>query len=83
MVRSCVSCQAMVDFAFHAGGGGSMIIDRKSAGDPKGNLAVWRKPDGTLWYRVLRKGEEPRPGEKRGLPHWATCTRPEAHRKRR
>jgi hypothetical protein len=73
------SCAKPIDLAVVMPGGMSrMPVD--PAPDPAGNLAVWLDGD-LLCCRVLRKGEEPGPGEKRGMPHWATCTNPERWRR--
>ena len=44
-------------------------IDRGSAGDPDGMLAVWQLADGTLACRRLMPGEHPGDGEWRGREH--------------
>jgi hypothetical protein len=70
------SCQAEIDWAQsvpEAGVAPSLMpVDRASADDPSGNLAVWREGR-TLRFRVLAKGEGPRPGEHRGISHYASC----------
>jgi len=78
MTTRCRSagCQAEIDWAMSVARPGAqpskMPVDRASADDPAGNLAVWRD-GGTLRFRVLGKGEEPGPGEHRGISHYATC----------
>lgn len=54
--------------------------------NPAGNL-VWRQADygtGRLEWRMhaIGKGEHVDPGERRFMPHWKTCTSPEAFRRR-
>jgi hypothetical protein len=44
-------------------------VDRGSAGDPAGLIAVWILPDSTLAARRLAAGEQPGPGEWRGREH--------------
>ena len=68
-------------------------IDHGSVDDPKGNIAVWRgQPLATndgipgpalLYARYLKKGEEPKPGEHRGISHFATCAQADQWRSRR
>lgn len=77
----CRSCQAQVDWA-KTPDGKSMPLDRASAGHPDGNLAVQRLPDGTLAVRPLVLGEEPQPGETRGISHFASCRDAAGWRKR-
>lgn len=48
-------------------------IDHATVGDPKGNLATWRDEHGVLRYHYLKKGEEPGPGQKRAVSHYASC----------
>ena len=71
-MAECRSCQITVDWATLPDGK-TIPIDRSSAGDPTGNLAVRRTDTGTLEVRYLKGGEEPEPGEKRGISHFATC----------
>ena len=78
---ACRSCHAEIDWA-GLEGGGPIPIDRASAGDPKGNLAIRRIEHGTLRARYLRKGEQPQAGEVRGISHFATCPDAPAWRKR-
>lgn len=67
------SCGARIDWATSVPADGEqparMPVDHWSAGDPAGNLAVWRDGGGRLRFRALRRGEEPGPGEKRGVCH--------------
>lgn len=51
--------------------------------DPAGNLAVYRDALGVLRSRVLGDGEQPEPWEKRAMPHHATCTHADEHRRGR
>jgi hypothetical protein len=50
--------------------------------DPAGNVAVVTDGTGTMRGRVLGKGQHALPGETTYCPHFATCTHPEAHRRR-
>jgi hypothetical protein len=59
--------------------GRPMPVERGSANAPDGTLAVWQI-GGRLYCRVLRTGEEPRPGEWRGRAHWGRCADEGAHR---
>jgi len=59
-------------------GADEIDIDRGSAGDPGGELAVQLLADGTLAVRRLAPGEETRPGEWRGREH--TCPQEETAR---
>lgn len=77
----CRSCQAEVDWA-RTPDGKTMPLDRASAGSLDGNLAVRRLEDGTLAARPLVLGEEPGPGEKRGISHFASCQDAAKWRKR-
>jgi len=76
-------CTADIDWAISpepnpaTGRRSRMPVDHDSAGNPTGNLAVWRNRDtGTLHFRVLRKDEELARGEIRGMSHYATCADP-------
>lgn len=61
----------------------TMPVNHDSWDDPKGNIVAWRgEPlllgDGTpgpavTYFRYLKKGEEPKDGEHRGISHFATC----------
>jgi hypothetical protein len=44
-------------------------VERGTAGDPAGRLAVRQLAGGFLAYRDLADGEEPREGEWRGTEH--------------
>ena len=57
-------------------------VNQDSAGDPKGKLAVRRDESGVLRFRYLKKDEEPGPGEKRGITHFATCEQSASWRSR-
>ncbi len=88
MAEPRLCCGIWIDFACLDGHDGDspprppMPVERRSAGQPGGNLAIRRDPGGVLRYRVLRAGEEPGPGEKRGVSHFATCRDAAAWRKR-
>lgn len=65
-------------------------VNRDSADDPKGTLEVWRQsvipsstgqPATVLYFRYLRKGEQPPPGRHRGVSHFATCGQAAQHRR--
>lgn len=47
--------------------------------DERGNVAVRRDHLGSLYCRVVSRAEPLRPGERRAVPHFATCAarRPE------
>jgi hypothetical protein len=75
----CESCQAPIMFGWTRGRK-RMPLD--AAPDPAGNVAAYRDGRQALVARVLKKGEEPLGYERRYMPHFATCTSPEAHRKR-
>lgn len=51
--------------------------------DEAGNVAVRVDGTGTRIGRVLGKGQKALPGEVLYTPHFATCKRPNAHRRRR
>ena len=70
-------CGAQIAWARTVPGGKPMPVNRGSANDPAGNLAVW-KQDGKLWCRVLKAGEDPAEGQFRGVCHWATCVKARA-----
>ena len=84
-MNECRSCGHPVDWAYslpdEQGVEKTNPINHDSADDPKGNLAVWRDPDGVLRYRYLRKGDEPQRGEHRGISHFATCKQSATWRK--
>jgi hypothetical protein len=48
-------------------------VERGSAGNPAGTLAVRKLADGTLSARPLSAGAEPDPGEWRAVDHDARC----------
>lgn len=57
--------------------GKRMPVDAKPNDD--GNVAAMRDASGNWYGHVLRAGETPTPGERRYMPHFATC---EAHKAR-
>lgn len=73
MTEPCRSCHAPIDWAQPPPGspGKPHPVNHDSAGN--GNLEIWRDPDSTLRYRVLRQDEQPAPGHHRGTSHFATC----------
>ena len=81
-MAECRSCLIKIDWA-QLPDGKPVPVDRSSAGDPSGNLAVRRTGAGTLLARVLKQGEQPEPGEVRGISHFATCPQAAEHRKER
>lgn len=81
MSATCSSCQKEIDWA-RTEAGRMTPVDRDSAGQPGGNLGVWRE-DGELRCRVLTADKPLREGEKLGLAHWASCPRAKAHRTNR
>jgi hypothetical protein len=78
-MAECGSCHYEIDWAYSdkppvpGKRPGRVPVNHDSAGDPKGNLEVWRDGQGVLRYRYLRKGEEPAKGRHRGVTHYATC----------
>lgn len=57
-------------------------IPRNGDGSDARNVAAYQDPTGRWLARVLKRGEEPLGYERRFMPHFATCTTPEAHRRR-
>jgi hypothetical protein len=80
-VAECRSCYSKIDWAQLPDGKG-IPVDRSSAGDPNGNLAVRRTRAGNLRARVLKSTEQPQPGEIRGVSHFATCPQAQQWRSR-
>ena len=79
-MASCDSCHAEIDWALLPSGK-RIPLDRATAGDPKGNLAVKRLDDGSLHARYLKNGDQPGASEVRGISHFATCEFADQHRK--
>ena len=73
-------CLAEIAWATTVPGGKAMPVNSGSAGDQAGTLAVWRA-NGQLLCRVLGQGEEPGPGEYRGVAHWSTCPAAKSHKR--
>jgi hypothetical protein len=79
LAEQCDSCSELIDWAVSAKPPEPgerpkrNPINHASADDPKGNLEVWRDPNGVLVYRYLKKGEQPEHGHHRGVSHYATC----------
>lgn len=71
-MSECKACQAVIDWALTPRGA-HMPVDRDSAGQPGGDLAVWRDELGNLRCRALQDGEELRSRERQGQSHWSTC----------
>lgn len=90
MAEECGSCHEEIDWATgtepnpKTGKFPRQPVNHDSAGDPKGNLAVWRDPrTRALHFRYLTRAEpDLRPGEKRGISHYATCPDAESYRRR-
>jgi hypothetical protein len=68
-------CGALIDWALPDGRQSpAHPVDHASAGQPAGNLEVWRDGGrGQLRYRVMKASEEPAQGRHRGMSHFATC----------
>jgi hypothetical protein len=77
---ACSSCGAPVIFVpVHKQAGGISIMPLNATPDPSGNVIVG--PSGMARAgRIRRKDEQPAPHEEVYLPHFATCTKPGAHR---
>lgn len=70
----CGKCHAPLIFAITPAGK-HMPLDKQRDLSGTSRHAVMRDTDLRLRVRVLRDGEEPRPGvEHRHMPHHATCT---------
>jgi len=80
-VANCGSCGTVIDWALLPTGK-RIPVDRASAGDPNGNLAV-KRDGGKLHARYLKAGQQPEGGEKRGISHFATCPQADQHRRSR
>lgn len=80
-MAECRSCRIEIDWA-QLPDGKPIPVDRASAGDPSGNLAVHRTTAGTLKARYLKSGEQLQPGEVRGISHFASCPQAAAWRQR-
>jgi len=80
-MASCKSCFIKIDWA--TVDGKTVPLDHASAGSPEGNIAVRRMPGGTLKGRYLKRGEQPEPGEVRGISHYATCPQAAEWRERK
>jgi hypothetical protein len=81
---ACESCQAEIIFALISNQAGRKPswMPLNPDPDPDGNVAAYCDETGRMRGRVLVKGQEPAPHEKRYLPHFASCTNPAAHRRR-
>ena len=80
-MAECGSCPAEVDWVLLPSGS-RMLVDRASAGDPDGNLAVRRMADGTLAARHVKPGDQLEPGEVPGKSHFSSCPDAQAWRER-
>lgn len=67
-MATCTACQQPIIFATTLQGNAMPV---NPGPDPAGNLALHRDERGQLWCRALAAGEQPRPFEKRAMPHWA------------
>lgn len=80
-MAACRSCGTVIDWATLPDSK-AIPLDRTSAGNPSGNIAVRRTPSGTLAARVIAARDQPEDGEVRGISHFATCPHAAQHRKR-
>ncbi|MDA8320426.1 MAG: hypothetical protein M0030_11545 [Actinomycetota bacterium] len=71
MTAKC-SCGQPIIWARDAVTGRLTPVDRDSAGDMHGDLAISHR-DQDLVCRGLSGAGQLQPGEKRGLCHWTTC----------
>lgn len=77
---TCGSCDAAIVWALLPSGK-RMPLDATPA--PDGNIAARRDANGDLHARVLKAGDEPADGERRGTSHFSTCPNAAAHRRKR
>lgn len=77
--KACGSCGAPIFWA-QTESGRSMPVDATPVLD--GNVVLYDH-GGSIRARVLKKGEEPRPGEKRRTSHFQTCPHAPQHRRSR
>lgn len=76
--RACESCKAPVVWA-RTEAGQRMILD---IGDhPGGNMAA-KVEEGQLRVRACKPADPLHEGERRVMPHWATCPKADQHRRR-
>lgn len=73
MTTARCTCGQPVIWAEDTVTGRLIPVDKDSAGDPHGDLAVSYR-DRVLVSRDLSGGGQLRPREKRGTCHWRTCT---------
>ena len=59
----------------------SMPVDAEPS--PAGNVVLFERPGEGIVCRVLRRGEQPRAGEKLRTSHFATCPNAPQHRRSR
>jgi hypothetical protein len=78
--KRCRSCGAEIFWSRNETAGRAMPVD--AAESPDGNVVLVDR-GGAVISRVLRAGEEPRPGEKRRRPHHMTCPDAPSWRKTR
>lgn len=89
--KTCRSCGASIFWAQVVGAGGD--LEKKPNGRPKaipvdatpsdrGNVVLFDR-GGSVVARVLGRGEQPPPGAKLRMPHFATCPQAKAWRKGR
>lgn len=79
MSAACKSCSGAIEWAILPTGK-LMPLDAQPVAD--GNIAARRDDRGDLVARVLKVGEQPADGERRGTSHFATCPNAAAHRRR-
>lgn len=80
MTPTCKSCDGPIVWATLPSGK-LMPLDAQPV--PNGNIAARRDERGDLVARVLKDGEQPANGERRGTSHFATCPNAAAHRRPR
>ena len=73
------TCGQPVLWAEDAVTGRLIPVDKDSAGDPHGDLAISHRGQ-DLVCRDLSGGGQLQPGEKRGSCHWTTCLGKKASR---
>lgn len=79
-VVPCRACGARIRWALTSANGKRQPVNADP--DPEGNTAVSRGPDGVLYARGLTaEHPEPKAGEWRVKPHFATCTAPPPRRR--
>lgn len=80
MTAACRSCGSPISWATTPAGS---LIPLDAQPHPTGNFAVHRNDRGDLVARPLKAEDQPDAHELRGISHFATCSRADAHRRRR